>query len=136
MAGYLISQQIASLGDSTAQANQDEQPTGALVGRVMHDGSAAANVSVVVAEVPNANSNLLRQLIDQIRKAIAPSAIFLATTDGDSKVVLVAGVSRDVVDKLHAGNLVKQIAPLVGGGGGGVGGRAWAEKRRPSWRAR
>ena len=99
---------------------------------LMDNAETVGDVSVVVAEVPNANSNLLRQLIDQIRKAIAPSAIFLATTDGDSKVVLVAGVSRDVVDKLHAGNLVKQIAPLVGGGGGGKPDMAQAGGKDPS----
>jgi alanyl-tRNA synthetase len=74
---------------------------------------------VVVAEVPGSNSNLLRQMIDQIRQTVSPCAIFLATAEGDDKVVLVAGVSRDLQGKLHAGNWVKEVAPVVGGGGGG-----------------
>jgi alanyl-tRNA synthetase len=77
------------------------------------------NVRVVVAEVPGSNSNLLRQMIDQIRQTVSPCAIFLATAEGDDKVVLVAGVSRDLQGKLHAGNWVKEVAPVVGGGGGG-----------------
>ena len=76
--------------------------------------------TVVVAEAPSANANLMRQLIDQIRKKTSPSAVFLATTEGTDKVVLVAGVSRDLVEKgVSAGNWVRDVAPIVGGGGGG-----------------
>ena len=39
--------------------------------------------TVIVAEAPGANANLMRQLIDQIRKKTSPSAVFLATTEGD-----------------------------------------------------
>jgi alanyl-tRNA synthetase len=76
--------------------------------------------TVIVAEAPSANANLMRQLIDQIRKKASPSAVFLATTEGADKVVLVAGVSRDLVEKgVSAGNWVRDVAPVVGGGGGG-----------------
>jgi alanyl-tRNA synthetase len=76
--------------------------------------------TVIVAEAPGANANVMRQLIDQIRKRASPSAVFLATTEGTDKVVLVAGVSRDLVEKgVSAGNWVRDVAPLVGGGGGG-----------------
>jgi alanyl-tRNA synthetase len=78
------------------------------------------NSVVIVAQVPNSNANLLRQLIDQVRKKAASSATFLATTEGPDKVLLVAGVSRDLVEKgASAGNWVKEVAPVVGGGGGG-----------------
>jgi alanyl-tRNA synthetase len=79
-----------------------------------------AGATVIVAEAPSANSNVMRQLIDQIRKKVSPSAVFLATTEGPDKVVLVAGVSRALVDKgVSAGNWVRDVAPVVGGGGGG-----------------
>ena len=88
--------------------------------------------TVVVAEAPSANSNLMRQLIDQIRKKASPSAVFLATTEGDSKVILVAGVSRDLVEKgLSAGNWVRDVAPIVGGGGGGKPDLAQAGGKHP-----
>jgi alanyl-tRNA synthetase len=75
---------------------------------------------------------MLRQLIDQIRKKTSPSAVFLATTEGDSKVVLVAGVSRDLVDKgVSAGNWVRDVAPVVGGGGGGKPDLAQAGGKQP-----
>jgi alanyl-tRNA synthetase len=88
--------------------------------------------TVVVAEAPSANANLMRQLIDQIRKKASPSAVFLATTEGEGKVVLVAGVSRDLVDRgVSAGNWVRDVAPVVGGGGGGKPDLAQAGGKQP-----
>jgi alanyl-tRNA synthetase len=87
---------------------------------------------VVVAEAPGANANLMRQLIDQIRKKTSPTAIFLATTEGPDKVVLVAGVSRELVEKgISAGNWVRDVAPVVGGGGGGKPDLAQAGGKQP-----
>jgi len=86
----------------------------------------------VVSDAPGANANLMRQLIDQIRKKTSPSAIFLAATEGEGKVVLVAGVSRDLVEKgLSAGNWVRDVAPIVGGGGGGKPDLAQAGGKQP-----
>lgn len=97
--------------------------------------ASAENVkgaTVVVAEAPSANANLMRQLIDQIRKKTSPSAVFLATTEGDCKVVLVAGVSRDLVEQgVSAGNWVRDVAPIVGGGGGGKPDLAQAGGKHP-----
>jgi alanyl-tRNA synthetase len=76
-------------------------------------------VKVVVAEIPLANGNLLRQLIDRIRQACSPCAVLLGTVEGESKVTLVAGISREVQQRIQAGNWVKDVAPRVGGGGGG-----------------
>src|SRR5262245_21554038 len=88
--------------------------------------------TVIVAEAPSANANLMRQLIDQIRKKASPSAVFLATTEGEGKVVLVAGVSRDLVDQgVSAGNWVRDVAPVVGGGGGGKPDLAQAGGKQP-----
>jgi alanyl-tRNA synthetase len=91
-----------------------------------------AGTTVVVAEAPGANANLMRQLIDQIRKKTAPTAIFLATAEGADKVVLVAGVSRELVEKgISAGNWVRDVAPIVGGGGGGKPDLAQAGGKQP-----
>ncbi len=90
------------------------------------------NVRVVVAEVSGGNGNVLRQLIDQIRQTSAPCAVLLATADADDRVTLVAGVSRDLQGKLHAGNWVKEVAPVVGGGGGGKPDMAQAGGKDPA----
>jgi len=89
--------------------------------------------SVVVAEANGANPGLMRQLIDQIRKQVEPSAILLLASQGDDKVVLVAGVSRELVKKgANAGNWVREVAPVVGGGGGGKPDMAQAGGKDPA----
>ena len=88
--------------------------------------------TVIVAEAPGANANLMRQLIDQIRKKISPAAIFLAVAEGADKVVLVAGVTHDLVSRgISAGDWVRDVAPIVGGGGGGKPDLAQAGGKHP-----
>jgi alanyl-tRNA synthetase len=75
-------------------------------------------MSVLATRVDDLDDAALRELADRLRDKLAPSVIALGTTDG-AKVTLIATVSKDLVKRVHAGNLIKQIAPLVGGGGGG-----------------
>ncbi len=76
-------------------------------------------VTVVVGEVPGASADALRSGIDFVRNKKGSSAVLLAAVD-DGKVTLVAGMSRDLVERgLKAGDLIKEICPLVGGKGGG-----------------
>ena len=75
----------------------------------------------------------MRQLIDQIRKKHDSSAVMLAAAQGEDKVLLVAGVSKDLVDRgVRAGDWVKHTAPIVGGGGGGRPDMAQAGGKDPS----
>ncbi len=73
---------------------------------------------VLAARVDDLDDKALRELVDRLKEKLAPSVIALGTTDG-AKVTLIAAVSKELVKRVHAGNLIKQIAPLVGGGGGG-----------------
>ena len=83
-------------------------------------GVMVADVRVVVCETPGANPNLMRQWIDQIRRKCEQTAIFFAAAQGDDRVLLVAGLSRSLVERgLDAGDWVKEVAVVVGGGGGG-----------------
>ncbi len=89
-------------------------------------------IAVIVRDLPMSNPNLMRQLIDQVRKQGSPTAVFLATAQATNKVLLVAGVSRELVDQgIRAGDWVKEIAPLVGGGGGGKPDLAQAGGKQP-----
>ncbi len=77
-------------------------------------------VRLIVSEVPNASATQLRDLTDQIRKTDPDAAVFLATIQDVDKVLLVAGVGAASLRRgLNAGNWVKTVAPVVGGGGGG-----------------
>jgi alanyl-tRNA synthetase len=99
---------------------------------LLADAETIGGATVIVAEAPGVSANLMRQLIDQIRKKTSPTAVFLATTEGDDKVVLVAGVSRELVAKgVSAGNWVRDVAPIVGGGGGGKPDLAQAGGKQP-----
>jgi alanyl-tRNA synthetase len=76
---------------------------------------------LVVAELAEPNIPLMRQLIDQIRRKGGPAGIFLAAADPEEKkVTLVAGLTRDLVDRgLDARDWARSVAGLLGGGGGG-----------------
>ena len=78
------------------------------------------DIQLIALELPGANSGLMRQLSDQIRKKTNPVAILFASKTSEEKVTLATAISRDLVDQgYHAGNWIKEIAPVVGGRGGG-----------------
>jgi alanyl-tRNA synthetase len=95
-------------------------------------GVTMGNVLVVVCETPGANTNLMRQLIDQIRKKSPQAAVLLASAQGADKVTVVAGLTRAVTDLgADAGRWVRQVAAVLGGGGGGRADMAQAGGRFP-----
>ena len=91
------------------------------------------DATIVIAEAPTAGANLMRQLIDQIRQKSDSTAVLLASSEGDDKVTLVAGVSKDLQEKgAHAGNWVRPVAQVLGGGGGGRPDMAQAGGKQPA----
>ncbi|MCA9173208.1 MAG: alanine--tRNA ligase [Planctomycetales bacterium] len=96
------------------------------------EGATEVNgVKVIIHQLPIGNSNLMRQLIDQIRQKTSPVAVLLAAED-DGKVQLVAGVSKEIVDRVHSGKWVGIAAKAVGGGGGGKPDMAQAGGKDPA----
>jgi alanyl-tRNA synthetase len=75
-------------------------------------------VTVLAVEVEGADDRGLRELADRLREHIRSGVIVLGTTRGE-RALLLAAVTRDLTKRYHAGEIIKRIAPLVGGGGGG-----------------
>ena len=115
-----------------SQLQKLESSGGVSADELIEQAVVVGGIKVVTAEIPGGNPNLMRTTIDQIRKKASPAAVLLAAAMGDSKVILVAGLSKDLVEKgLSAGNWVKEIAPVVGGGGGGKPDMAQAGGKQP-----
>jgi alanyl-tRNA synthetase len=75
-------------------------------------------IKVLAAQVDGADAKALRDAVDQLRNKLGSSIIVLATVK-DGKVVLVAGVSADLLVRFKAGDIVGAVAAQVGGRGGG-----------------
>jgi alanyl-tRNA synthetase len=75
-------------------------------------------VNLIAAEVSGTDKESLRQLVDSLRQKIGSGVVALGTVE-DGKVALIAGVTKDLTAKVHAGKLIQALAKLVGGSGGG-----------------
>lgn len=116
-----------------SQLKQLESAGGNSPDDLIKNAIEVAGIKVICADLPGGNPNLMRGTIDQIRKKIGPVAVMLAAAQGDSKVLLVAGISKELVERgMSAGNWVKEVAPVVGGGGGGKPDMAQAGGKDPS----
>ena len=82
------------------------------------DAIDVAGIKLVAREVTGVDKDGLRALVDQHRARIKSGVVVLAAPS-DGKVTIVVGVTPDLTKKLPAGQIVKQIAPIVGGAGGG-----------------
>ncbi len=75
-------------------------------------------VRVLAARLDGMDSKTLREAMDRLKDKLAPAAIVLAAVE-ESKVSLIAGVTKDLTARLNAGELVNYVATQVGGKGGG-----------------
>ncbi|EKK3975994.1 alanine--tRNA ligase [Cronobacter sakazakii] len=75
-------------------------------------------VKLLVSELAGVEPKMLRTMVDDLKNQLGSSVIVLATV-AEGKVSLIAGVSKDVTDRVKAGELVGMIAQQVGGKGGG-----------------
>jgi len=87
--------------------------------KIVCSAKALNNFKVILEKVEAKSLDDLRRYVDLIRDKLESVIIVLATSS-DGKAFLVSAASPDMVEKgFHAGKLLKEIAPLVGGGGGG-----------------
>jgi len=74
--------------------------------------------NVLIAQVDGVDGKQLREIADQLKDKLGAGIVVLASAS-DGSVNLVASVSREMTKKFHAGNIIKELAGMVGGGGGG-----------------
>lgn len=90
------------------------------LGDIMNQVCEVSGVKLLAAGVPDMEMNDLRNLGDKLKDKLGEGVIVLASSTAPDKVSLVAMVSDSIAGRgAHAGNLVKELAVLVGGGGGG-----------------
>jgi alanyl-tRNA synthetase len=75
--------------------------------------------TLIARQVNDVDKESLRTLADTLKSRLKSGVIILAAPMPDGKVSLIASVTPDLSKKAPAGQLVKQLAPIVGGGGGG-----------------
>jgi alanyl-tRNA synthetase len=90
----------------------------AQAGDVEPEVEVLGSTNVIVMEVQDLGAQALLDLSDRFKQLSAPAAIVLGSRE-DGTANLVVNFDQTVAERLSAGDLVKEIAPLVGGGGGG-----------------
>jgi alanyl-tRNA synthetase len=95
---------IALGGGSSSGGDDDSWPIG--------------DAKLVTRRVSGLEKSALRGLSDSLRDRVGRGVVILAG-EHDGKVQLLVSVTKDLTDRVKAGQLVKELAPIVGGGGGG-----------------
>ena len=102
------------------------------MGDVMDQVVEVKGIKLLATKVEDVDMNGLRDLGDQLKKKLGEGIIVIASAT-DGKVSLMATATKGAIDKgAHAGNLIKAIAGLVGGGGGGRPNMAQAGGKNPA----
>ncbi len=105
----VLEKEIAQLKGKLASSQGDELATQAV---------DVKGLKVLAAKLDGADAKTLRDTLDKLKDKLGSAAIVLAAVEGD-KVQLAAGVTKDAIAKVKAGELVNFVAQQVGGKGGG-----------------
>jgi alanyl-tRNA synthetase len=82
------------------------------------DAVSVGDAQIVARRVQGLDKDALRSLSDSLRDRIKRGVVVLAA-EQDGKVQVLVTVTKDLTDRVKAGQIVKEVAPIVGGGGGG-----------------
>jgi alanyl-tRNA synthetase len=83
-----------------------------------NDAIDLGSAKLIVNQIDGADAKALPEVLDRLKNKIGSGVVVLASVNGD-KVSLIAGVTKDLTDSVHAGELVNHVAVQVGGKGGG-----------------
>jgi len=99
-------------------AQLQRQVAGNQSGDLLGQAKTVNGKRVIASEVEAADPQRLLEIADQLRERLGSGVVVLASQQ-DGRVRLLAAVTKDLAGQVHAGKLVSQIAPIVGGKGGG-----------------
>jgi len=106
-----LAREVSKLKVDGARSQQGEAATGVQETRL-------AGGTFVAQQAEGLGKDELRQLADAHRDRIKTGIVVIGSK-GDGRLSIVVGVTKDLTPRVHAGQIVKQIAPIVGGSGGG-----------------
>jgi len=115
--------QLEKLTQTTRQLEKqlaDQRRKGALnqLDDLVSKAQTIKGTRVVVSEVEGLDKEAIRQLVDSLRQKLGSGVVVLGQAD-DRKVSLIAGVTKDLTAKVHAGKMIQTLAKQVNGRGGG-----------------
>ncbi|RUS65672.1 Alanine--tRNA ligase [Saezia sanguinis] len=117
-----LEKEIAALKSKLAASQGDE---------LAEQASDVKGVKVLVTTLDGADAKILRETMDKLKARLGSAVVLLASTEG-SKIQLAAGVTKDLIGKVKAGELVNMVAQQVGGKGGGKPDMAMAGGTEPA----
>jgi len=114
-----VEQLLESLKDREREIQQMQQKLARnQVTELLEKAVDISGIHVLAAKVQAPDMDALRSMTDLLRDKLGSGVIVLGSVAED-KVQFVAAVSKDLIPKLHAGNIIKEVAKITGGGGGG-----------------
>jgi len=96
------------------QAQANAERSGELIDQVV----LVNDIKLLAVKIPGADGKSLREFSDQLRDKLG-SGVLVLVADSGGKVALLVTVTKDLTDRVKAGNLIKPLAAIVGGRGGG-----------------
>ena len=91
---------------------------GSAKGAAGDEATEVNGVKLITKRVSGLEKGALRGISDSLRERIG-SGVVVLVSENDGKVGLVVSVTKDLTSRIQAGRLVKELAPIVGGAGGG-----------------
>jgi len=118
-----LAEKISKLAADTKQQQREiaqlkAQLAGGAGGDLLSNAIDVAGVKLLAVVVPGADNKSLRGVADKVRDQIG-SGLFVLAAEQDGRAALVAGVTKDLIERFKAGELLKQVTDITGGKGGG-----------------
>lgn len=115
-------ERIAQLQQQVKQQQQEMARLLRRLAKAQFDNLQPVQVNgakVLVAQIDDVDSNTLREMTDWFRDKNPQGGVVVLSTVSEGKPAFVAAVTDDLSKKVHAGKLIKEVAEMTGGGGGG-----------------